>query len=248
VTDPRQQERLNELLADRATVGLTPDEARELETLLTGASDESHELAAAALDLALGPTQLEALPASLRAKLAARGEEFVASRAAIAKRASMQALPAPRRPNAAAWWLAAAAAVLALIGWWPRFGSTGTKLGPQELLARAGTLRIDAKGTELAKDLHGDVLWSNELQSGYLRLSGLPANDPKVAQYQLWIVDADQQHPIDGGVFDAASGELVIPIDAKLRVGTPKAFAITLEKPGGVVVSDLGKVAMLVNV
>ena len=33
-------------------------------------------------------------------------------------------------------------------------------------------------------------------------------------------------------------GEVVIPIDAKLRVGRPTAFAITLEKAGGVVVSD----------
>ena len=44
---------------------------------------------------------------------------------------------------------------------------------------------------------------------------------------------------MDGGVFDVedASGEILIPIDAKLRVIDPAAFVITAEKPGGVVVS-----------
>ena len=41
-------------------------------------------------------------------------------------------------------------------------------------------------------------------------------------------------------LFDIAStsGEIVVPIDAKLGVLEPQAFAITLEQPGGVVVSD----------
>ena len=86
----------------------------------------------------------------------------------------------------------------------------------------------------------GDVVWNNDEQRGYLRLVGMPANDPSVAQYQLWIVDPDRDaNPIDGGVFDVpASGEeVLIPIDAKLQVVTPAAFAITREQPGGVVVS-----------
>jgi anti-sigma-K factor RskA len=243
MSDRRNVDRLDELLAQAATEGLNADERRELERLLDGASDASHEIAAGALDLALGPTTFEPLSPGLRAKLVARGEELVAQRSA----SKLRAVPPARGSSAAlAWWLAAAAAVLAILGWWPKRGERA--LAPDELLARADTLRVEAKGTDLAKELRGDVLWSNALQSGYLRLSGLPLNDPRVEQYQLWIVDGDQKNPIDGGVFDGASGELVIPIDAKLRVGTPKAFAITIEKPGGVVVSDLGRVAMLVNV
>ena len=51
------------------------------------------------------------------------------------------------------------------------------------------------------------------------------------------------QRPVDGGVFDiaaqaAATGEVIIPIDAKLPVGDARIFAITVEPPGGVVVSD----------
>jgi anti-sigma-K factor RskA len=53
-------------------------------------------------------------------------------------------------------------------------------------------------------------------------------------------VDASRDvHPVDGGVFDVTStGELIIPIHNRLPVSQPTAFAVTLEKPGGVVVSD----------
>ena len=96
----------------------------------------------------------------------------------------------------------------------------------------------DAPGFE---NVEGDVVWSNERQLGFMRLRGLPVNDPELRQYQLWIVDPRRDaRPIDGGVFDIAGGkdEVIIPIDAKLDVNTPAAFAITLEQPGGVVVSD----------
>ena len=64
-------------------------------------------------------------------------------------------------------------------------------------------------------------------------------NDPVKAQYQLWIVDPERDaHPVDGGVFDVpTAGEILVPIQAKLTIHRPTAFAITLEKPGGVVVS-----------
>jgi hypothetical protein len=43
---------------------------------------------------------------------------------------------------------------------------------------------------------------------GVMRLRGLLANDPAVAQYQLWIFDAerDDRFPVDGGVFDVPPG------------------------------------------
>ncbi len=92
----------------------------------------------------------------------------------------------------------------------------------------------------------GDVVWSTDEQCGVMRIVGLEANDPNAEQYQLWIFDEDQQHPIDGGVFDIpASGEVLVPITAKLRVRKPTLFAITVEKPGGVVVSDRSRIALL---
>jgi anti-sigma-K factor RskA len=115
------------------------------------------------------------------------------------------------------------------------------------LLARADVAKVDAKGQEqFAPGTSGDIVWSNSEQTGFIRLVGAPVNDPKVQQYQLWIFDEAQEHPVDGGVFDVNSaGEVLIPIDAKLRVTKPTLFAITLEKPGGVVVSDRQRIAIV---
>lgn len=90
------------------------------------------------------------------------------------------------------------------------------------------------------KQILGDVVWSGERQAGYMRFRGLPPNDPNLESYQLWIVDETQNPttPISGGVFDVgANGEAIVPINAQIKVRKPKIFAVTKEKPGGVVVS-----------
>ncbi len=148
----------------------------------------------------------------------------------------------------AGWFAAAAAAVLALVAWWPKTESTTTQAEQRTLLlARADAQKVAAAGqAPFAPGASGDVVWSNVAQAGFLRLVGAPVNDPKVQQYQLWIFDEAQEHPVDGGVFDVtADGEVLIPIDAKLRVSKPTLFAITLEKPGGVVVSDRQRIAIV---
>jgi anti-sigma-K factor RskA len=84
-----------------------------------------------------------------------------------------------------------------------------------------------------------------------MRIRGLAANDPTVEQYQLWIFDAERNadHPIDGGVFDvAADGEVVVPMDPRLPVGRATLFAVTVEKPGGVVVSSRERLPLLAAV
>ncbi len=97
----------------------------------------------------------------------------------------------------------------------------------------------------------GDVVWSDEKQTGYMRFKGLAKNDVSKETYQLWIFDEtqDPKTPIDGGTFDVNSdGEVIVPIDAKLKARKPAAFAITIEKPGGVVVSDRKRIAVLAPV
>lgn len=87
----------------------------------------------------------------------------------------------------------------------------------------------------------GEVIWSDSLQVGFMVFESLPVNAVAEAQYQLWIFSSDQKEstPVDGGVFDSAStGRIVVPIDPKLGVRTPSLFAVTVEKPGGVVVSE----------
>ncbi len=104
-----------------------------------------------------------------------------------------------------------------------------------------------------AADGLGDVVWSPERQQGFMRFRGLAANDPSVAQYQLWIFDAERNaaHPVDGGVFDvlaAADGEVVVRIDPRLPIRRATAFAITVERPGGVVVSGRERLPLIAAV
>jgi len=105
---------------------------------------------------------------------------------------------------------------------------------------------------EAARSPAGDVVWSNTAQEGYMRFTGLAANDPRQSQYQLWIFDSqqDERYPIDGGVFDIPPGadEVIVPIAAKLDVARPYMFAITIEKPGGVVVSSRERLPLLAQV
>ena len=123
----------------------------------------------------------------------------------------------------------------------------------------AGISAIGASDHALDKGVAGEVVWSDDLDEGYMTIAGIEPNDPSEFQYQLWIFDADRrsgdlpqfraeglpelltQRPVDGGVFDVRvtdAGEVIVPIDAKLPVGEAKIFAVTKERPGGVVVSD----------
>src|SRR5580704_7759621 len=119
------------------------------------------------------------------------------------------------------------------------------------LLAKTDSLKIPLGATKdpAAAGVTGDVVWDPATQRGFLHFAGLAPNDPAVHQYQIWIFDAgrDKRYPVDGGVFDvpANAGEVVIPIRASLMVRKPAAFAVTLEKPGGVVVSGREHVVAL---
>lgn len=100
--------------------------------------------------------------------------------------------------------------------------------------------------------IKGDVVWDESSQTGYLRFVNLKRNEANIEQYQLWIFDGtrDPRYPVDGGVFDVISrdGEVIVPIRAKLPVRVPLAFAVTVERRGGVVVSDRSRLAAIANV
>lgn len=120
----------------------------------------------------------------------------------------------------------------------------------QELLASAKdvkTLAWSATPDVAAKGAGGDVVWSPSKQEGYMRFTGLATNDPKLLQYQLWIFDKDRddKYPVDGGVFDVGpDGEVVVKISPKLYVNEPVLFAVTVEAPGGVVVSKRERIVV----
>jgi anti-sigma-K factor RskA len=120
-----------------------------------------------------------------------------------------------------------------------------------ELLAKSESLKIVLGATKdpASAGVTGDVVWDPVTQRGFAHLVGLAPNDPALHQYQLWIFDGgrDKRYPVDGGVFDMprAATEVVIPIHAVLPVLSAKAFAVTVEKPGGVVVSGREHVVAL---
>ena len=94
----------------------------------------------------------------------------------------------------------------------------------------------------------GDVVWSPAEQRGFMLFRGLQVNQPSSFQYQLWIFDAsrDQRFPVDGGVFDIQAGaeEVIIPFQPNVPVSDAILFAITVEAPGGVVVSSRERIAV----
>jgi hypothetical protein len=98
-----------------------------------------------------------------------------------------------------------------------------------------------------AAQAQGSVLWSSELQQGVLMLSGLEVNDPGASQYQLWVVDQQRDGPwVPGAVFDIASAEEVrVAFEPALVIGEPSAFVITIERPGGVVLSKQEHVVLI---
>jgi hypothetical protein len=161
------------------------------------------------------------------------------------------------RSNTVPWLVAAAASILALLGWWPRltefqagvaaaggFDQWRAERARARLLATAGVGHWAWGGaSEMAS---GDIVWDARSQRGFLRLHGFVPNDPERARYQLWIFDAarDDRYPVDGGVFDVPPGrdEFIVPMHPTLAVSRAVAFAITVEQPGGAVVSGREKV------
>jgi hypothetical protein len=159
-------------------------------------------------------------------------------------------------------WLAAAACLLVAGGavWW----AYTEKAEPAALPTVATSPATEraallASATDVAKitwtitqdpasrSATGDVVWSPSAQRGYMRFVGLAPNDPTQFQYQLWIFDKtrDQAFPVDGGVFDVTSnGEVIVAINPKLHVNDLGMFAVTVEKPGGVVVSKRERIVV----
>lgn len=124
----------------------------------------------------------------------------------------------------------------------------------RERLIASAPDKIEANLTEAKPsggEISGDVVWSSDRQEGYLRLRGLPVNNPGEETYQLWIVDEtrNEKTPMSGGVFNVRqNGEIIVPIDPQLKVKKPKMFAITKEKSGGVVVSSPEKILAVAKI
>lgn len=241
-------------------------------------ADPSLERAAAALHLAMLEPPPEVMPEALQEKIVAAFSEKAAEPDAAPVEPRSQAVVIPWMPAQAepaevpsgfaiGWGRWAATVLIAVL-----VGALGTRLfgvepsqnttidlapraARQALLADAkDVIRLEWKTTDnaQAQAASGDLVWSPSKQRGFMRFRGLAKNVPEKSRYQLWIFDQkrDERYPVDGGVFDIAepTNEIVVPIDAKLPVTTASLFAVTVEPPKGVVVSDREQIVLTAKV
>lgn len=107
-----------------------------------------------------------------------------------------------------------------------------------------------SKPNQISNGTTGDVVWDTAEQSGFMTFAGLPRIDETKEVFQLWIIDADRpgENPVDGGTFTAAgAGQVIVPYYARVKVGRPAAFAVTIEKAGGAVVSDQARKVIIAS-
>ena len=262
---PQPPHRRDELRIDRALHGLTEAERRELASLDPTFRDDDID----AFDLAVGAAAAALAGADAAAPMpeAAERRALMAASAWEAARAGAATAPqvptSPRRSFSIGWIAAAACLVVAALAWLPPGGRVAPAPRIADLNAASSALRRDARDTvtipwtatedpAAAAGVTGEVVWSDDRNEGYMHIKGLAANDPQRDQYQLWVFDADRddRYPVDGGVFDIPAGadEVIIPITTKVHVDRATLFAVTVERPGGVVVSSRERLPILAKV
>ena len=235
------------------------------------------EITAAAFDLALVPSEQEIIPSDVHDRLLISAGKFLGDRTSPPPAADLSG-SAPdskfelsnRRSTAASFrWreiasiaVTAACLLLMLSGFNP-FAKTSN--APVANVMERMDEFISSRPTDLLElqwepmsdsNAGGKVLWSDARQEGYMVFSDLDPNDPSLEQYQLWIFDndANQKTPTDGGVFDISKSELgpdgtvVIPIKATVPVNRAVQFAVTVETPGGVYVSERKNIPVLAKI
>lgn len=269
MNDPsRPSHRRDELLAGLALDDLTGDELAELEADALTSRDQQ---VLAELETTMARVQiafqqpLDEMPSELQTRIIRDAEAYFqpsarslqddpnnASTDQAEPASDYQSLRTAKTRETIAWIACAASLLLALGMWYSNLSPAKWPLAQQrDRLMTTATDVIEVEWTEgkhpFANPVRGDVVWSTDQQMGYLRFEQMPVNDPTQEQYQLWIIDpARDDEPIDGGVFNIAeTGEVIVPINAKLPVLAPAAFAITVEKPGGVVVSTQERLPLL---
>jgi hypothetical protein len=273
-----QKELFFDLLTKKAVYGLSDSEERELDAIDPGNAEEellTLEMTAAAISL-IGIDTQEPMPDSLRSVITSASQSHLTASASEAVEPWPKRSNQSEQSSGSAWfgwlgWATAAAVSIALIFNLYRSPEPSVEVARQvpeptvqkpqdpsqlrdEMLGsphKVITADWEPGNVKDVKAIQGDVVWSDEVQEGYMRFRGLPVNDRSKETYQLWIFDKtqDKATPIDGGTFDVtADGEVVIPIEAKLKAQEPAMFAVTVERPGGVVVSKREKIIALAKV
>ena len=263
--------RLQELAAGYSLGDLSEAETQEIKSYdqknFVAMVERSDEAAARAFLTFQGSVPSDAMPEELSQRLKNMAEGFLEKSMDVGpakvELATYNVAPSTVGLREIVAWLCVAASVaIALSVWIPgrRDVQTSMLVLRDNLIAKSGDLirskwesptpKQPATPEQTAAQELGDVVWSSSAQQGFMTIRGLPVNDISKEQYQLWIIDPTRdEKPVDGGVFDITNAtESIVPIRAKLQVDKPSLFAITIEKPGGVVVSDQKRLPLLAKV
>jgi len=256
-----ENNRWEELQVTRLLFGLTAEEKMEYDDFarqIPAEELEQLDTVVASLDVVWSDMQSEPLPEHLRHAIRSRASQELVKKPVVSL-AQPSNYPATvlRGNSYLPWFVSAVCLMLAVFTWITNRPTDKVRPDIAQLRAEliaANQGLVQAKwspGPTPSEGATGDVVWSAPQQQGFMRLRGLPVNTPSKEQYQLWIFAKNQSDttPIDGGVFDITSTEeVIIPINAKLFVQDAFMFAITIEKPGGVVVSSRERLPLLAKV
>ncbi len=251
-------DRWEDLHVARLLFGLSPEEQVEYEALartMPAETGDEFERLIAKIDVAWADSK--ALPPHLRESIRAKAIAEIMQARQNTSPLSDISRPPSRQMNLLPWAIAAACLVVSFV---TLTANRNPPVVPQDFAEMRANLLSSAKdlielkwadGPTPVAGAEGDIVWSHALQQGYMRFHGLTVNVPTTEQYQLWIFDKNQSEktPVDGGVFDITStGDVIVPIHSKLHVANAYLFAVTIEKPGGVVVSSRDRLPLLAAV
>jgi anti-sigma-K factor RskA len=224
---------MNEELEEQASLYaldlLEPAERSAFETKLEG--DETLRrhvdmLREAAAQLAHAAPSIEP-PAHLQARIAEAIRASTPARAAApAARSSIIWLP---------WALAACLAIACVVLVADRM-KTRDELARLQNRDAAAQMKIAMLSSQLASAPNATavVVWDAAKQEGVLKVANVPQTAAD-RDYQLWIVDPQYGQPVDAGVFNVkGEGATEIRFKPKAKVASADAFAVSLEKKGGV--------------
>ena len=232
---------------------------------IPGESDESYAIAAAAVAAAHVKADA-ALPPHLAARIAADADAFFArdghGTSTTAAGAQVIVMPvAAGEPSArvdyARWggWIAAAACLVIVVT--QSIGlrasnATGAANALNDASTATDRIALHAvKGAPFgAIDAAADVTWNAHTRRGTLYPRGLPPNRAGEA-YEAWIATRSPQgealvpigyFAVSGGARSPAAAEVLV--QSPIAIDTPERVVITIERPGGVLVSPSATIVL----
>ncbi|MEM9299079.1 MAG: anti-sigma factor [Bacteroidota bacterium] len=117
-------------------------------------------------------------------------------------------------------------------------GTLNQEISRLTALQQKNNLTIRYLQSQLNQSYSGFVVWDEEKKNGILKIEKLPPSE-RGKDYQLWVVDPKYKNPVDAGVFDVnEEGSVEFKISPKQQVEKVQAFAVSLEKDGGVPVAE----------